>query len=89
MSAVNKDGYGPVKEQDLTKLMNSLGLCVKHSKTTKYLYKFDFTYLKNFQRTLLDPADPSTFPELQGENRKRFFSKFLPRITQSCKLVII
>ena len=89
MSAVNKDGYGPVKEQDLTKLMNSLGLCVKHSKTTKYLYKFDFTYLKNFQRTLLDPDDPSTFPELQGENRKRFFSKFLPRITQSCKLVII
>ena len=87
MSSVNTGGYGPIREEDFTKLMTSLGFCVKQSKTTKYQYKFDKTYLRNFEQTLFDPTDSTAFPELEGEDRHRFFSEFFTRINESCELV--
>ena len=87
MSSVNTEGYGPIIEEDFTKLMEALGFCVKQSKTTKHLYKFDKTYLRNFEQTLFDPTDSTAFPELEGEHRTRFFKEFFRRINESCKFV--
>ena len=83
MSTVDKHGYGNIIAEDFTKLMENHGFRVDDAQTIPLKYKFEESFIKNYFKSVV----LTSFPELQGETRKKFFTEFIPRVKELNTLV--
>ena len=83
MSTVDKHGYGNITAEDFTKLMENHGFRVDDAQTIPLKYKFEESFIKNYFKSVV----LTSFPELQGETRKKFFTEFIPRVKELNTLV--
>jgi len=78
MSTVDSHGYGNIEESDYIKLLETHGFRVDSAKTIPLEYVLSKEFTKNFfKSTLL-----TSFPELTGENRNKFFTEYIGRIKE-------
>ena len=78
MSTIDKHGYGNITAEDFAKLMETSGFRVDDAQTLPLEYKFEEDFIRNYFKSVV----LTSFPELQGETRKKFFSEFIPRIKE-------
>jgi len=74
-------GNGYIEESDYVKLLDNHGFKVDSAKTIPLRYMLDKNFTRNFfKSTLL-----TSFPELQGNIRKEFFSEYIERVKAQTK----
>jgi len=78
MSDVNKNGQGYIQERDFAGLLEKHGFRVDDAKTVPLKYKFQEDFIKNYFKSIV----LTSFPEIQGENRKQFFNEYIPRVKE-------
>ena len=83
MSTVNKNGFGDMITEDFVKLMENHGFRVDDAKTVPLKYKFETDFIRNYFKSVV----MTSFPELQGDTRKKFFNEFIPRVKDLTQLV--
>lgn len=78
MTTVDSNGFGYIEQGDYVKLMENHGFRVDDAKTIPLKYMLDKNFTKNFfKSTLL-----TSFPELTGESRTKFFTEFIGRVRE-------
>ena len=80
---MDKHGYGNITAEDFSKLMEALGFRVDDAQTIPLKYKFEESFIKNYFKSVV----LTSFPELQGETRKKFFTEFILRVKELNTLV--
>ena len=85
MSTINKNGFGDMITEDFVKLMENNGFRVDDAKTVPLKYKFETDFIRNYFKSVVI----TSFPELQGDTRKKFFNEFIPRVKDLTQLVFI
>ncbi|XP_023331074.1 uncharacterized protein LOC111703382 [Eurytemora carolleeae] len=78
MSTVDKQGSGPIIEKDFVKLMESNGFKVQESRSLPLGYVLHKDFIKNYFRSTILTA----FPEIQGEERKLFFTDYIRKMKE-------
>jgi len=82
MSTINKNGFGDMITEDFVKLMENNGFRVDDAKTVPLKYKFETDFIRNYFKSVV----MTSFPELQGDTRKKFFNEFIPRVKDLTQL---
>ena len=78
MSEVNSHGQGYIQQDDFVKLMETHGFRVDDAKTIPLKYKFQEDFIRNYFKSVV----MTSFPEVQGDNRKLFFNEYIPRVKE-------
>ena len=78
MSTVDQYGFGSIEKNDYVKLMEKHGFRVDSAEDILLKYAVSWKFSKNLIQTKVLTG----FPELYGEDRRKFCSEYMDRIEQ-------
>ena len=84
MSTVDENGFGNIIEEDLARLMGTMGFRVDHAETLPLDFKFSREWIEN----VFDTNFFESFPEVDLPTRTRLSEEYNARVKEISNIIV-